>query len=58
MMRCDAEWLAQMLVWQKADALSPILNLGSSTRHWLRRWRQPKSKLYWLFRPEGMDLRP
>src|SRR5262245_5430908 len=39
-MRCDAEWLAQMLVWQQADALSPVLNLGSSTRHF-REVEQP-----------------
>lgn len=33
MMRCDAEWLAQALARHTNEALSPIVNIGSSTRH-------------------------
>lgn len=32
MMRCDAEWLAKTLAHYKTDELSPIVNIGSSTR--------------------------
>jgi len=40
MMYCDAEWLATVLARYRADELSPILNLGSSTRHF-RQVEQP-----------------
>jgi SAM-dependent methyltransferase len=32
-MRCDAEWLGRTLAKFSSEELSPILNLGSSTRH-------------------------
>lgn len=40
MMRCDAEWLARVLAQRTDVELSPILNLGSSTRHF-RQIEQP-----------------
>jgi hypothetical protein len=40
MMYCDAEWLATVLARFRADELSPILNLGSSTKHF-RQVEQP-----------------
>jgi hypothetical protein len=40
MMRCDAEWLAQMLATLSDADLSPLLNLGSSTRRF-REAEQP-----------------
>jgi len=33
MMRCDAEWLSRALAEFSNEELSPLLNLGSSTRH-------------------------
>lgn len=33
MMRCDAEWLAGVLATLPDADISPVLNLGSSTRH-------------------------
>lgn len=32
MMRCDAEWLGKVLQQYSPEALSPIVNIGSSTR--------------------------
>src|SRR5258708_3620018 len=40
MMRCDAEWLGRTLAGLSAEELSPILNLGASTRHF-RQVEQP-----------------
>ena len=40
MMRCDAEWLASSLARFRPDELSPIINLGSSTRTFRER-KQP-----------------
>jgi hypothetical protein len=40
MMRCDAEWLGATLARFPAAELSPVLNLGSSTRHF-RQVEQP-----------------
>lgn len=40
MMRCDAEWLGRALARFSPDELSPILNLGASTRHF-REVEQP-----------------
>jgi hypothetical protein len=40
MMRCDAEWLGRTLAAFSNEELSPILNLGSSTRHF-RTVKQP-----------------
>src|SRR5262245_10496990 len=40
MMRCDAEWLGRTLAELSAEELSPILNLGASTRHF-REIEQP-----------------
>ncbi|MBX9591015.1 MAG: class I SAM-dependent methyltransferase [Hyphomonadaceae bacterium] len=40
MMYCDAEWLAAVLARYRTEELSPILNLGSSTRHF-RQVEQP-----------------
>jgi hypothetical protein len=39
-MRCDAEWLGKALARLATDDLSPILNLGASTRHY-REVEQP-----------------
>lgn len=33
MMRCDAEWLQKALARFEPETLSPVINLGSSTRH-------------------------
>lgn len=33
MMRCDAEWLGRTLAALSKEELSPLLNLGASTRH-------------------------
>src|SRR5437762_13976933 len=33
MMRCDAEWIGRALAGCSAQELSPVLNLGSSSRH-------------------------
>ena len=40
MMRCDADWLHSILKTYDAQALSPLLNLGSSTREF-REIQQP-----------------
>ncbi len=40
MMRCDAEWLRDSLARYSNDDLSPVLNLGSSTREF-REQKQP-----------------
>jgi hypothetical protein len=40
MMRCDAEWLGRTLAGLSTEELSPILNLGASTRHF-REVEQP-----------------
>src|SRR5215471_18108474 len=40
MMRCDARWLGQTLAGLKPAELSPLLNLGASTRHF-REVEQP-----------------
>ena len=40
MMRCDAEWLGRTLAALSTEELSPILNLGASTRHF-RQVEQP-----------------
>jgi hypothetical protein len=40
MMKCDATWLAESLARLPNETLSPILNLGSSTRHF-REVEQP-----------------
>ena len=40
MMRCDAEWLGHTLASLSAEELSPVLNLGASTRHF-REVEQP-----------------
>ncbi|HJU30802.1 MAG TPA: methyltransferase domain-containing protein [Hyphomicrobiaceae bacterium] len=40
MMRCDAEWLGRTLAGVPVDQLSPLLNLGASTRHF-REVEQP-----------------
>ncbi len=40
MMLCDAEWLQSTFARSPSDDLSPILNLGSSTRHF-RQVEQP-----------------
>lgn len=37
MMHCDAEWLATALARFAPEELSPIVNLGSSTRHFRER---------------------
>src|SRR5690349_19194318 len=49
MMRCDAEWLGRTLAELKPEELSPLLNLGASTKHF-RQVEQPYiDKL--VFRP-------
>ena len=40
MMRCDAEWLGRTLAGSSTEELSPLLNLGASTRHF-RQVEQP-----------------
>jgi methyltransferase family protein len=40
MMRCDAEWLGRTLAELSTEELSPLLNLGASTRHF-REVEQP-----------------
>ena len=40
MMRCDAEWLGRTLAGLSTEELSPLLNLGASTRHF-RQVEQP-----------------
>jgi hypothetical protein len=48
-MRCDAEWLGRTLAGLPVEQLSPLLNLGASTRHF-REVEQPYiSEL--VFRP-------
>jgi Methyltransferase domain len=49
MMHCDAEWLATVLARFQPDELSPILNLGSSTKHF-RQVEQPHVDAL-VFRP-------
>jgi hypothetical protein len=40
MMRCDAEWLGRVLAGLSNEELSPLINLGASTRHF-REVEQP-----------------
>jgi SAM-dependent methyltransferase len=40
MMLCDAQWLARVLAEHSVDELSPVLNLGSGSRHF-RETQQP-----------------
>ncbi len=40
MMRCDAQWLGRTLAGLPAEELSPLLNLGASTKHF-REVEQP-----------------
>jgi len=40
MMRCDAEWLGRTLAELSTEELSPLLNIGASTRHF-REVEQP-----------------
>ena len=40
MMRCDAEWLGRTLAGSSVEELSPLLNLGASTKHF-RQVEQP-----------------